>query len=595
MQRALTWLPVAWVLALCVGMGGFGCEGDLESQIVHPPTDGGVADADRRPVRTADRRPPAIAGGGLGRLGDRAVVSDADRARIVVVDLARGLALEAHPVDAPGRLALAESHAYVAVRGGIAVVALDDGALEEIWPACPSPRGLAVDGPRLYVACLGGALLTFDRTRGTLSDHSWLDADLRDVVVVGDAVWVSRARTAEILVISPRGLERIEPPTLSVDGVEWQGRVGWRLRRLPDGRVMLLHQWHRLGPVGAAYGRDPTDCAAGRVVPGTTVYDPRAAGRAPRSAAIGGAVLVVDFDVAGRWVGLATPGERNARDPYATPPLDRADLPLRRVPLHLLTAADAAERRCVQVRAIGQGQTRPVAVAAADDGLLFYGRHDGLVRLDGPPLPWFGGASVADSAHDLFHIDAGGGVTCANCHPEGGDDGHTWTTALDGRRRTPSLFGGTSETAPHHWDGTLDGLDALIVAVRRDLMGGGPLSDERVAALVDWLDGLRVPPFAAFDPAGLADAGAEVFVEEGCADCHAPPLYTDNLNHPIGAESIQTPSLLGVGLRGALGHRGCFDDVTTRFAGPQQPCSDVLHPPLDPDRLRAIVAFLSTL
>lgn len=590
--------PVTWLLGFVIGCGGFGCEGDLVDDITHRPADAGLADADDRPLRIAPRRPPPIGGGGLARVGDRVVVADADRERVVVVDLARGLALDAHPLPAPGRVAADEGRAYVAVRGGVAVVALERGRLDAVWPVCPSPRGLAVDGATVHVACLGGSLVTLERETGAVIGRRWLEPDLRDVVVVGDSLWISRFRTAEILVVRGEEVARLSAPIRRVDGVEWQGRVGWRLRRLPDGGVMLLHQWHRLGPVGDAYGRETTDCDAGRVVPGTTVYRADAdGGRALRSAAIGGAVLVVDFAVDGEWIGLATPGERDAHDPYAAPPLDRADLPLRRVPIGALTAEEAASRRCVAVRAGGHGRTRPVAVAAGPDGLVYFGRHDGLVHADAerPLLPWLGGASVADTAHDLFHIDAGGGITCANCHPEGGDDGHTWQTAADGPRRTLSLYGGSRETAPHHWDGSLRDLATLIVAVRGRLMGGGPLSAERIDALADWLDGLDVPPFATLDPLGLAADGEHAFGELGCAGCHRPPLYTDNRSHRVGSESIQTPSLLGVGLRNGLGHRGCAAGLAGRFAGEQQPCGDALHPPVDPARLPALLEFLSTL
>jgi hypothetical protein len=64
-----------------------------------------------------------------------------------------------------------------------------------------------------------------------------------------------------------------------------------------------------------------------------------------------------------------------------------------------------------------------------------------------------GGASVADSAHDLFHT--GRAIACASCHPEGGEDGHVWHFSGFGPRRTQSLQVGLAGTAPFHWAGDM--------------------------------------------------------------------------------------------------------------------------------------------
>jgi hypothetical protein len=61
-----------------------------------------------------------------------------------------------------------------------------------------------------------------------------------------------------------------------------------------------------------------------------------------------------------------------------------------------------------------------------------------------------------------------------------------------------------------------------IVAKNKDLV------QPRLAPLRDYQLSLPTPPppDSSFDPV-LADHGADVFVEAGCATCHIPPLYTD--------------------------------------------------------------------
>jgi hypothetical protein len=60
-----------------------------------------------------------------------------------------------------------------------------------------------------------------------------------------------------------------------------------------------------------------------------------------------------------------------------------------------------------------------------------------------------------DIGHLLFHSNAGAGIACASCHPEGGDDGVTWSFQGIGSRRTPDVRGGLTGTAPFHWSGDL--------------------------------------------------------------------------------------------------------------------------------------------
>src|SRR6185369_7758717 len=62
-----------------------------------------------------------------------------------------------------------------------------------------------------------------------------------------------------------------------------------------------------------------------------------------------------------------------------------------------------------------------------------------------------GGASVKETGHEIFHRDSGGGIACASCHAEGGEDGRIWQFQPLGNRRTQSIDVGLEGTAPFHW------------------------------------------------------------------------------------------------------------------------------------------------
>jgi hypothetical protein len=119
----------------------------------------------------------------------------------------------------------------------------------------------------------------------------------------------------------------------------------------------------------------------------------------------------------------------------------------------------------------------------------------------------------------------------------------------------------------------------------------GRYSDEQLYALALYLYSLRPPPNPhAFD--AVAARGQQIFAREGCANCHIPPLYTNNKltlaarytppeHHPLRADIVRisvgtdpnlalrtrkgtgfykVPSLKGVWYRGGFGHDG---SVTT--------------------------------
>ena len=68
--------------------------------------------------------------------------------------------------------------------------------------------------------------------------------------------------------------------------------------------------------------------------------------------------------------------------------------------------------------------------------------------------------------------------------------------------------------------------------------------------------------------------GEKVFQQQGCVDCHRPPLYTSSETYDVGlkeksgTKEYNPPSLLGVSQRGRLFHdnrAASLEDVLKRF------------------------------
>jgi hypothetical protein len=78
------------------------------------------------------------------------------------------------------------------------------------------------------------------------------------------------------------------------------------------------------------------------------------------------------------------------------------------------------------------------------------------------------------------------GISCATCHVEGREDGHTWNFT-EGPRQTPLLAGRKlSKTAPYHWGGEFPDFVAFASHTIGKRMGGtgpGPEGERQLLAL----------------------------------------------------------------------------------------------------------------
>ena len=542
---------------------------------------GGISPDIPDPVVRSTSPPPALSGGTLLALADGTMValSDPERDRIYIVDLTAGtvLTVALPPGDEPGRLAEdASSRVHVVLRRGGAVATLDPatGTLTSRRDVCTAPRGIAYQQgtDELHVACAGGELVSLPAGGGAATRTLKLERDLRDVVVRSDgALLVSTFRKAEVLVLGTDGKlsTRLAPgsgrlaaplrgPLLRTPSVAW--------RMVPfdssAGSVLLLHQTGvadvvDLAPGGYAGSRD----CGGIVQPGLSILAPGAPTPAVASG-LGALSLAIDVALSPdhQKVALAVAGNSARQGPTLIETgLDSALPP---VPVACGSPANDLENPPPgQVVAVGYGPT----------GVLFAQTREpaALWRSDSGATISLATDSRADTGHALFHANASGGVACASCHPEGGEDGRVWSFICSGPRRTQSLRGGIGPTAPFHWDGSEVDFPFLLDDVFSGRMAGPLLTDDQKGALLSWVDAIPAMPATDGLDAGAEARGRALFDDPkiACAGCHSGALFTNNATVDVGTgRPFQVPSLRGVVWRAPYMHDGCAPTLSARFA-----------------------------
>ena len=226
------------------------------------------------------------------------------------------------------------------------------------------------------------------------------------------------------------------------------------------------------------------------------------------------------------------------------------------------------------------------------------------------PLEILRGKRVFYAAGDE-RMSAEGYLSCATCHPGGGHDGRTWdfTGRGEGLRNTTTLRGraGTGH-GNVHWTANFDEIQDFEGDVRGAFGGTGFLDDadwlatsdplglpkagldpdlDALAAYVGSLGRSSLPrsPWRAPDGSATqsALAGREVFLDLGCASCHAGAEATDSGSDPVvlhdvgtlrttsggrlgGAlPGIDTPTLRGVWSTAPYLHDGSADTLDDVF------------------------------
>jgi hypothetical protein len=529
--------------------------------------------------------------------GAHAVIADPDRDRVMIVEVASGttveLALQAG--DEPGRLVEdAAGRVHVALRRGGALLTIANGAIAARRSACGEPRGIAYDAAAdaVYLACTGGELITFPAAGGDATRVLHLDRGLRDVIVQGSSLLVTRFREAEVLLIDATGAvtSRFVPPTVQrlqmTAGCTNCGsgsptvpaipEVAWRAIAMPDGRALIAHQRQldtalkeMHGGYGQGCGQGPVEDAYTLVgAPGapTTTY-------AIAPFALGALPVDIAVDAAGQQIAVATAGTKVVT--------------LAQIPALGVADDDKCGDNGDKGTTIDDQLGAPTSVAFAPTGelLVYYPElpalaiHGATTRTIVLPGP-FG----YDSGRALFHTSAattidqsGGGavpvgafgtvdLACASCHPEARDDGRVWTFDGVGPRRTQSLAGHILDRAPYHWTGDEIDLPTLMDDVFTNRMSGGQLTRSQHLSLGPWLDRVPAPAAPPAADAAAASRGAALFTSLACTTCHVGDLFTNHLLVDVGTGGMfKVPSLLGVGARAPYMHDGCAATLADRF------------------------------
>jgi hypothetical protein len=558
--------------------------------------------------------------------GKRAIVADPDRDRIVTMDLVNGTTIHELQLDVgdePGRLIEdVRGNVHVALRRGGAVVTVGaDGQLVMKRFACTEPRGMAIDGTTdlLHVACAGGELVSFNAASGAAPVRSLrLERDLRDIIVQGTQLVVTKFRTAEILTVDGAGnivnrafpptVQRFdqgfndfpgEPPQPGTGVVDAAASTAWKTIALDDGTLVMTHQRKtkdvldtvQTGGYGGGCGEAPVEDGVTIVRPGQT---PVAVGQIGRGALPVDIAASRNFDrlamvVAGSKnvkvvpiAALSNPDTDECRPPDP-PQCEPGEAPVPGGPPGGFEGDDAGGGGntpgcCTDNDGDGECEDNPhrlgtptsVDWAPNGDLVIFYPEAPALiVRAAGGPAITrrinLGGAAANDPGRNVFHAQTQIGLACASCHPEGRDDGLVWNFAQFGQRRTQSIAGHILERAPYHWVGDMNDLPKLMDDVFSTRMAGGFLNDTQKAALGPWMNRIPAPPPGAFN-ADAAVRGKALFEASGCVTCHNGDNLTNNQLVNVGTGGkFKVPSLVGVGARAPFMHDGCASTLMDRF------------------------------
>src|SRR5262249_18536960 len=138
------------------------------------------------------------------------------------------------------------------------------------------------------------------------------------------------------------------------------------------------------------------------------------------------------------------------------------------------------------------------------------------IDLGGGPPPALS-AQALRGRHIFYRSDdpriTADGMACSSCHPDGTEDGLTWSTP-DGPRQTPMLAGRLEGTQPFGWTREQPTLEEYVEETCRRL-GGTGLSKSELSDVAAYLLQMRRPPRARVADEDLAMRGKAIFVQRG--------------------------------------------------------------------------------
>jgi mono/diheme cytochrome c family protein len=368
---------------------------------------------------------------------------------------------------------------------------------------------------------------------------------------------VTTFRSSKIIVIDASG-QIVETVAPGADGISTPS-VAWRAVGTPTGEVVVAHQVADtnlgVGTGESAYGMGSGPCTSSIVTPALTsvslaesasttrVTTSRVSGAGPTDIAVASNGRFA-FVIAGNaWsespsvVSMNSPEEGSI---CPEPPLMPGDV-----------------GEPVAVAFDGSGQ----AVVQSREPAALYLEFGGKIELSSE--------SHANTGLALFHMDTGGGIACASCHPEGTDDSQTWFFSDIGYRRTQMLAGGIRDRAPFHWNGDMEDFDMLIdeVMVGRMSLAARP-NPAQAEAFLGWVDSVE-RPIAVVGDAAAIERGKELFFDPavGCDECHTGRALTNKRLFDVGTGGrFVVPSLIGIATRAPYLHDGSAKTLHARFS-----------------------------
>jgi hypothetical protein len=236
------------------------------------------------------------------------------------------------------------------------------------------------------------------------------------------------------------------------------------------------------------------------------------------------------------------------------------------------------------IRARYQVAKGPTGVAFDDkeNAIVVYSQFDeelALVKLDNSPgvhMHLEGGTSHLDpvgmAGRETFYRSddpriTAEGLACSSCHPDGTEDGITWSTP-EGLRQTPMLAGRLKGTEPYGWTRQQQTLETYITDTCQRL-GGSGLGTGELSELAAYIRELPSPPQSEFSPAE-ANHGREIFLAQKCDQCHMGATSTDRKGYTFDddGQHYDTPSLKNIGITAPYFHDGRYKTLDDLLADP---------------------------
>jgi DNA-binding beta-propeller fold protein YncE len=259
----------------------------------------------------------------------------------------------------------------------------------------------------------------------------------------------------------------------------------------------------------------------------------------------------------------------------------------------------------------------PKGVATTDDGnvvvhcslskqVAFVNRGDNNSISFSPVLAESKMSAAAKRGRILFHkggdarLSSRGGMACANCHPEGRNDGLSWR--IEGTDlQTPLLAGRMKGTHPFKWDGQDKDLHTSLMHTVVRLGGHGIQSKDAkdLQAYLESMEGVRVTGLADGTLSAKQHRGKALFnsKELGCRTCHSGKNYSDGKSYDLGddLDKVNTPSLIGLAASAPYYHDGSAPNLRALVLGNASVRGMGHMENLDDKEVDELIAFLETL